>query len=228
MAARTIAGGVFDKLGRCPRCMRLSGIATGCALVAMLAASSMGVAALAVGARLVFAAFALLTVAHLVAFLVRPPATEACRSCAERRRAWARRHFWRILKYRLRRWYRGETARTEQHGNCRTCGQKTPLEHMDEQPAAAEGLRQVVEKSPQFAQILPRLAQADPVDSWEADMLHYFVYALSPGPGDSPAHALFVARWEDDFPIAASVVTQRAGGEPEVRNLVVTMAPAAP
>jgi hypothetical protein len=86
-------------------------------------------------------------------------------------------------------------------------------------PHAADGLRRLVENSRQFALIAPRLAQPDPVDSWEADMLHYFVYALWPHADGRPAHALFVARWEEDVPVSASLFLFNDGREPEVRDL---------
>jgi hypothetical protein len=86
-------------------------------------------------------------------------------------------------------------------------------------PPAAAGLRRVVENSRQFALIAPSLAQPDPVDSWEADMLHYFVYTLRPHVDGRPAHVLFVARWEDDAPVSASLFLFNDGAEPEVRDL---------
>jgi hypothetical protein len=216
-------GSFFDKLGRCRRCTRLSGIATGCALAAMLAASWIGVPALEAVTGVLFGGLAALTLGHLIAPYLRPPETTACASCARKRRAWERRHFWRILRYRVRRWRQGSPPLSERAGNCRTCGQKTPLEQMDAQPAAAPGLRHVVERSPQFAQIVPRLAQPEPVDTWEADMLHYFVYELASQADGAAAHALFVARWEDDVPVAASVFTQGTDGPPQVHDLTAAL-----
>jgi hypothetical protein len=210
---------LFDKLGRCARCMRLSGIATGLALVAMLLASTSEWTRLIFVTTVAFAATASLSLAHTIAYLLRPRAAEPCRACAAKRRAWARKHFWRILKHRVGRWYRGEREAPQRGGNCRNCGQKTPLEVMDEQPPAAAGLRHVVERSRQFALIAQRLTHPDPADSWEADMLHYFVYTLRPHADGRPAHALFVARWEDDVPVSASLFLFNEGGEPEVRDL---------
>jgi hypothetical protein len=210
---------MFNSLGRCARCMRLSGIATGLASVALLAVSSSEWTLLSTLTTVVFIATVSLSIAHGIAFLLRPSSTPTCRTCAARRRAWARKHFWRILKHRLQRWVRGERAAPQRGGNCRNCGQKTPLEVMDEQPPAAAGLRHVVERSRQFALIAQRLAHPDPADSWEADMLHYFVYTLRPHADGRPAHALFVARWEDDVPVSASLFLFNEGGEPEVRDL---------
>jgi hypothetical protein len=210
---------MFDNLGRCARCMRLSGIATGLALVAMLLASTSEWTLLILMTTVAFVATASLSLTHLIAYLLRPRAAEPCAACAAKRRAWARKHFWRILKYRVRRWSRGEHSAPTRGSNCRSCGQKTPLEVLDEQPAAADGLRQVVEKSGQFTLIKARLAQPDPVDSWEADMLHYFVYTLRPHADGRPAHALFVARWEDDTPVSAPLFLFNDGTEPEVRDL---------
>jgi hypothetical protein len=219
MTTRATTAPMFNTLGRCARCMRLSGIATGLASVAMLAVSSTEWTLLTVFTTVVFIASVSLSIAHAIAFLLRPPPTETCPSCAARRRAWARKHFWRIFKHRLKRWLRGERSAPPRGGSCRNCGQKTPLEVMDEQPPAADGLRHVVENSRQFALIASRLAQPDPTDSWEADMLHYFVYTLRPHADGRPAHALFVARWEDDVPLSASLFLFNDGSDPEVRDL---------
>ena len=94
---------------------------------------------------------------------------------------------------------------------------------MDAQPSASAGLRHVVEQSPQFSLVFHRLSQADPVDTWEADMLHYFVYELRPDSTGRAAHALFVARWEDDVPVSASLVTDSADGKPEAQNLTALL-----
>ena len=100
----------------------------------------------------------------------------------------------------------------------RIVAQKESFDVLHE-PPAADGLRRVVENSRQFALIAPRLAQPDPVDSWEADMLHYFVYTLRPHADGRPAHVLFVARWEDDVPVSASLFLFNEGSQPEVRDL---------
>lgn len=203
--------------------MRLSSLAAGSALIVLLAVSRLEAPALTAVSGVAAGALAALALAHWIAFFVRPRAAKACRTCAARRRAWERRHAWRILKHRLRRWYEGKPATPERAGNCRSCGQKTPLEQMDAQPQAAPGLRHVVEMSREFAVISNRLTQTDPVDSWEADMLHYFVYALRPDATHRPAHALFVARWEDDSPVSASLLIERPHEEPEVHNLTALL-----
>jgi hypothetical protein len=173
-------------------------------------------------AGIAFAALATLTAAHGVARALRPPNAAPCRACEERRLAWERKHFWRILRSRVRRWWRGplqQPTQAARSGACRSCGQPTPLEQMDAQPPAAPGLRHVVERSAPFARLAPRLAGPDPVDTWEADMLHYFVYELTPDATGRAAHALFVARWEDDEPVAASIFLDGAGDSPQAISL---------
>ena len=67
---------LFDKLGRCARCMRQCGITTGIALVTMLAASSSDWTLLSTVAIVALAATASLSLAHGVAYLLRPRAIE--------------------------------------------------------------------------------------------------------------------------------------------------------
>ena len=206
-------------LGRCARCMRESAFATAAALVAWGSLLYVGWAAWAQAAAFAFAALAALTGAHLVARIARSPAASPCTQCEEKRRAWRRRHFWRLLKWRLssagrRHWAERSSSR------CRTCGQRTPLQQLDVQPPAHPGLREVVEGSPQFASVVNHLAQPEPTDSWEADMLHYYVYALRPAHGEVSRHALFVARWEDDLPVHSRLVVQHDTSEPQVQEIV--------
>jgi len=68
------------------------------------------------------------------------------------------------------------------------------------------------------------VANPKPVDAWQANMVHYFLFELRPG-GDAPAttevpFALFTMAWEYDGPVSALVITPEAGGEQaEVVNL---------
>lgn len=73
---------------------------------------------------------------------------------------------------------------------------------MPDAPPAAQGLRAVAERSAEFRQLVPRLARPDPADTWQADMLHYFLYELTREPDRAHSHALFVASWEQDTPVS--------------------------
>lgn len=98
---------------------------------------------------------------------------------------------------------------------------------MGDAPSAEAGLRHVVDRSPEFQSLLPRLVSAEPADTWTADMLHYFLYELQPDADGLSSHAVFIARWENDIPVSAVVVTSDpAGGAP--RSLDLRAAPAMP
>jgi len=90
----------------------------------------------------------------------------------------------------------------------------------DSLPVADEGLRFVVEESPEYQALLPRLAAAQPVDTWKAATRSYFLYQLKPDADGVQSNALFVTQWEDDAPISIVIVTPGHGdGEPRVVDL---------
>jgi hypothetical protein len=212
------------KLGRCARCMRLSAGLTAGSL--LLLAALMGAGA---GTPLVFAAvvlvgaFTTLSIAHGIAYLVRGPApVKGCVSCAEkakaRQRAARRQRRWSwLLKPKA-------AAASRTSSGCRTCSKPRSLEALyamaDELPRADEGLRAVVESSPEYQSLLPRLAALEPIDSWQVDLRNHFVYRLKPETDGEGATALFVARWEDYTPLVAVVVIPDPnGGEPRIVDL---------
>lgn len=87
-------------------------------------------------------------------------------------------------------------------------------------PAADEGLRYVVEESPEYRALLPRLASPEPVDTWKAATRSYFLYLLKPEADGTESNALFVAGWEEDAPLSAQIITpDPGGGEPRVLDL---------
>jgi len=91
----------------------------------------------------------------------------------------------------------------------------------DSLPGADEGLRFVVEQSPEYQALLPRLAAAEPVDTWKAATRSYFLYQLKPDSDGAQSNALFVTQWEDDAPISIVIVTPgTSGGEPRVVDLL--------
>ena len=94
----------------------------------------------------------------------------------------------------------------------------------DDLPCADFGLLGPLKRSPEYASIRKRVANPKPVDAWQADMVHYFLFELKPVE-DAPAttevpFALFSMAWEDDGPVSALVITPDASGEQaEVVNL---------
>ena len=71
------------------------------------------------------------------------------------------------------------------------------------------GLLGPLKRSPQYAAIRRRVAEPLPIDAWQFDMRHYFVFSLRPDatpPNDGAAYAIFAMQWEDDEPVAAVVV----------------------
>ena len=209
-----------EKLGRCARCMRLSaGLAAGSWL---LLAGVLGVHAgswFVLVAAASVAIFTAWSVAHGLAYVARGPArAQGCRSCEERAKARRRK-----LKWRRRwSWFRARKpiAATRQSAGCQHCSEKKALENdyalADMLPPADADLRAVVESSPAFLSLLPRLAARDPVETWRVGMRNYFAYELNPGSDGLPASALLVARWEDDAPMSALVITGEPGSD-EVR-----------
>lgn len=73
--------------------------------------------------------------------------------------------------------------------------------------------------------IRKRVADLKPIDTWQADGLHYFVFQLvpedtRPNPAVAAPVALFMMRHGDRAPVGAVVVTPRPSGESaEVTNL---------
>lgn len=198
---------LFSNLGRCAQCMRMSfGVSLVCLslLILVFAANARESTIAAVACAAI--ASTLWSAAHLSAYLLRGPApVTACRSCAEKARAFQRGQRLRRLKnFFLRPW--GHQVPMKLRAPCRTCYRKTPIEAMGQARAADAALRYVAEQSPEFQRLLPQLASPEPTDTWQADMLHYFLYALSPDSAERDAHLLFIADWETDRPKAAVLV----------------------
>jgi len=208
---RPLSTAIDARLGRCSACMQWSAVLTaGSVLVLALLIGAGASTAVMLTAGVPAIAFTALSVAHGVAYVVRGPAPAAgCASCAEkaraRRLARLRSHPWSFLR-------RQKVAITKAPATgCRTCGKSR-----GDLPAD-EGMRAIVEASPEFQSLVGRLAEAEPVDSWEVDMRNHFLYRLKPETDGEGARALFVARWEDDDLLSALVITpDPAGGEPMV------------
>jgi hypothetical protein len=103
-------------------------------------------------------------------------------------------------------------------------GRNYTLEEVaDSLPCADFGLLSSLKRSPEYASIRRRVADVKPVDAWQMDMIHYFLFQLKPEEGASgvePPYALFTMRWEDDGPVSARVIsTDGSGKEVKVFDL---------
>jgi hypothetical protein len=97
-----------------------------------------------------------------------------------------------------------------------------------ELPCADAALLAPLKASTEFATIGPRLLTHLPLDTWQEDELHFFVFRLRAdgvagneqgAERDAPV-AVFVMDFASDAPISAVVVTTRPDGtEPEVHDL---------
>lgn len=86
----------------------------------------------------------------------------------------------------------------------------------DDLPCADFGLLGPLKRSPEYASIRKRVADPKPLDAWQMDCEHYFVFELRPATEATATEtpfALFTMRWEDDGPVAALVITPDASGE---------------
>jgi hypothetical protein len=230
MSARSVLepliGLVASDLGRCAHCMHTSAAMTvGAWAVLGIAAGAGAGNGLLFLLALPSAAFTLLSLAHGVAYVARgPERATGCKSCAERASARRRTERWQ----RRLGWLRPFPApASKQHrrrsGGCRTCTGNTALESEDAAaalPSAEEGLRHVVERSPEFHLLLTRLASPEPADTWKVNMQSFFLYQLVPDANGQVPHAIFVTRWEDDVPVSAVILTPDPnGGAPVAVNL---------
>ena len=91
-------------------------------------------------------------------------------------------------------------------------------------PCADFGLLKPLKRSPEYASIRKRVANPKPVDAWQANTVHYFLFELRPlkeAPESAVVPvALFTMQWEYDGPVMALVITPNANGEQaEVVNL---------
>jgi len=91
-------------------------------------------------------------------------------------------------------------------------------------PCADFALLVPLKRSRPYATIRPRVADLRPVDAWEEDNLHYFVFRLTPAdpgappPAEAPL-AVFVMQPGTSQPVSAVVVTGREG-QAEVSDLL--------
>jgi hypothetical protein len=222
---RPVSAALDAKLGRCARCMRWSaGLCAGWLLLLGALITAGASKPLILGAIVPATAFITLFIAHAVAYLVRPAPVKGCLSCAEkakaRRRAARRRRLWSWSPRQ-----RAAEARRRAR-SCRTCGKRRSAEELsamaDELPPANEELRGLVESSPEFQSLLPRLAALEPVDTWQADMRQHFVYQLRSDGHGPPASALLVASWDNHGLISAVEITpDPEGAEPRVTDLML-------
>jgi hypothetical protein len=91
-------------------------------------------------------------------------------------------------------------------------------------PCADAALLLPLKRSREYGAIRKRVADLRPVDSWQADQLHFFVFALrpeenAPATPEAPV-AVFAMHAESTEPLSAVVVTPSLDGvQAEVRSL---------
>jgi hypothetical protein len=85
----------------------------------------------------------------------------------------------------------------------------------DTLPCADFGLLMPLKRSPEYASIRKQVSDVKPVDAWQLDMIHYFLFELKPMElahrAESP-YALFAMQWEKDGPVSARVISTRSAG----------------
>jgi hypothetical protein len=91
-------------------------------------------------------------------------------------------------------------------------------------PCADAALLVPLKRSREYGAIRKRVADLRPVDSWQDDQFHFFVFALRPAenaPATSEAPvAVFAMHTESTGPVSAVVVTPCPdGAQAEVRDL---------
>ena len=73
-----------------------------------------------------------------------------------------------------------------------------------------------LKRSAEYAAIRKRVANPKPLDAWQANLVHYFVFQLHPAAntpdGSGTPFALFSLSWDHDGPSMAIVMTPDASG----------------
>jgi hypothetical protein len=87
-------------------------------------------------------------------------------------------------------------------------------------PCADAALIAPLKKSREYRAVCPRLAGPAPVDSWEDEGLHYFVFQMQSeegaAEGAEPPVAMFTMRRDEPEPASALVVALESGGDEAV------------
>ena len=83
-------------------------------------------------------------------------------------------------------------------------------EAAEELPCADFGLLGPLKRSAEYGSIRASVADPKPLDAWQQDMYHYFVFQLRTvevAQADAgPPYALFTMSWENDGPVSALVI----------------------
>jgi hypothetical protein len=78
-------------------------------------------------------------------------------------------------------------------------------------PCADFGLLVPLKKSAVYGSVRRRVADPKPVDAWQAEELHYFLFELRPADNQpaagEPPYALFTMRAGSETPASASVIS---------------------
>jgi len=88
----------------------------------------------------------------------------------------------------------------------------------DDLPCADFSLLVPLKRSRNYGAIRPRVADLKPIDAWQEESFHFFVFQLRPGEGvegcmTEPPVAVFVMHPESPVPVSAVVVTPGVDGE---------------
>ena len=89
-------------------------------------------------------------------------------------------------------------------------------------PCADFGLLGPLKRSGEYASLRKRVANPKPIDAWQDNTEHFFVFELRPieNATGRASFALFKMRWENDGPVLAVTVTPIADGkQAEVRSI---------
>jgi hypothetical protein len=74
-----------------------------------------------------------------------------------------------------------------------------------------------LKRSPDYGRVRPRVAQLKPIDAWQDEGLHYFVFELKPDPqepeGTPPPIVVFTMHPEMPRPVAGVIVAPTADGK---------------
>jgi hypothetical protein len=95
----------------------------------------------------------------------------------------------------------------------------------EQKPCADAALLVPLKRSREYGAIRPRVADLRPVDSWQEDNLHFFVFQLRREDNEQPAQAeapvaVFAMQQESKTPFSAVVVTPSAtSDQAEIKDL---------
>jgi hypothetical protein len=102
---------------------------------------------------------------------------------------------------------------------------QSPFAPGDDLPCADFAFLKPLKRSAEYRAIRRRVADPKPIDAWQDEGWHYFLFQLLPENGQPASKAmapvvLFTMVGSDSTPVSALVITPRPGvGQAEVMNL---------